>query len=645
MMFKKILIANRGEIACRIAKTAKRLGVQVVAIYSDLDRQAKHVKCADEAYPLNGIEHNETYLNGEKIIDIAKQSGAEAIHPGYGFLSENADFVELCKQKHIIFIGPPAAAIRAMGDKILAKKIMEEAGVSTVPGIHENAGEKLGFPLLVKAAAGGGGKGMRLIENQKQLQAGIESAKREAEASFGDSTVFLEKYIPGARHIEAQILFDQLGNGLFIFNRDCSIQRRHQKIIEEAPALHLSSRTLKNMEKIALKAGKAIHYSNAGTIEFLVDKDENFYFMEMNTRLQVEHPVTEMITGLDLVEWQLRIAAGESIKPLKKKLSVNGHAIEVRLYAENTQDNFLPSSGTLNYFHIPFLALIRVDSGFDEKDKVSPFYDPLIAKIIAWGKDRQSAITHLKQILQNTAIVGVQTNLSLLYRIINHPDFINAEISTEFIQKHLPALLKNEQNPSPEIIILASIAFLHWKEKEETFYGVQHGDTWRLLAAESKECVVFFYKGKLIKTYFYFRANEQYICQWDHFTYSITQIIAAEHRINAHINAQEFSALLFQDADQISLSYEGELYIFAKQSALSTNTQVNLKELTAPMAGKIIEIFVSNNQTVTAEEKLLVIEAMKMEHVITATRLGKIKSILCKTGDRVAEGAVILAFE
>ena len=444
-MFSKILIANRGEIACRVIKTARRLGIRTVAVYSDADANARHVDLADEAYPIGPAPARESYLVVEKILDAARRSGAQAIHPGYGFLSENAGFAEACAAAGITFIGPPPGAIRAMGSKSAAKSLMEQSGVPLVPGYHgadqdpkllTAAAERIGYPVLIKASAGGGGKGMRVVERPEDLDAAIASAKREAAASFGDDQVLIEKYLGRPRHIEIQVFADTQGNTVSLFERDCSIQRRHQKVVEEAPAPGLDPERRRSMGEAACAAARAIGYVGAGTVEFIAEGDA-FYFMEMNTRLQVEHPVTEAITGQDLVEWQLRVASGEPLPLSQDQLTITGHAIEVRVYAEDPNRDFLPSIGTLAHLKAPAEgAHVRVDTGVRAGDTISIHYDPMIAKLIVWDRDRASAAQRLSEALAEYEVVGVTTNLAFLKTLADHPAFRAAELDTGFIGRH-----------------------------------------------------------------------------------------------------------------------------------------------------------------------------------------------------------------
>ncbi|MAD54283.1 MAG: 3-methylcrotonyl-CoA carboxylase, partial [Idiomarinaceae bacterium] len=416
-MIQSLLIANRGEIACRVIETARQMGIRTIAVYSAADAQARHTQLADEAYYIGPAPSNESYLKADTIIDVAKSSGADAIHPGYGFLSENESFAELCQQNDIIFVGPPVSAIAAMGSKSAAKAIMEEAGVPLVPGYHGSEqdedtlfakAKEVGFPLLLKAAYGGGGKGMRVVESEQDFISALSSAKREAKSSFGNDKVLFERFIRNPRHVEIQVFCDQHGNAVYLAERDCSVQRRHQKVIEEAPAPALSETTRQAMGEAAVKAAKAIDYVGAGTVEFLYDASGEFFFMEMNTRLQVEHPVTEMITGLDLVEWQLMVASGDSLPLTQDAVTVNGHAFEARIYAEDPANDFLPSTGTIRHLRTPAVnAGVRIDTGVEQGDEISSFYDPMIAKLIVWDTDRDRALLKLQRALKQYRVTGL----------------------------------------------------------------------------------------------------------------------------------------------------------------------------------------------------------------------------------------------
>ncbi|HJW02181.1 MAG TPA: acetyl-CoA carboxylase biotin carboxylase subunit, partial [Azospira sp.] len=448
-MFNKILIANRGEIACRVIKTARRLGIRTVAVYSEADANARHVRLADEAVLLGPAAARESYLVAEKILDAARRTGAQAIHPGYGFLSENADFAEACAAAGVVFIGPPASAIRAMGSKSAAKSLMAEAAVPLTPGYHgdqqepeflKDQADAIGYPVLIKAAAGGGGKGMRLVEKGEDFIGALASCQREARSSFGDDQVLVEKYITRPRHIEIQVFGDSLGNCVYLFERDCSVQRRHQKVLEEAPAPGMTPERRRQMGEAAVAAAKAVGYVGAGTVEFIATstyaQDGTFYFMEMNTRLQVEHPVTEMITGQDLVEWQLRVAAGEPLPLKQEQLENRGHALEARIYAEDASKGFLPSTGRLVHLAPPAESLhVRVDTGVEEGDEITPHYDPMIAKLIVWDEDRDAALARMRQALADYRVVGVTTNIDFLSRLVACPAFAGADLDTDLIER------------------------------------------------------------------------------------------------------------------------------------------------------------------------------------------------------------------
>ena len=467
-MFNKVLIANRGEIAVRVIRTLKEMGIKSVAVYSDIDRKSLHVNMADEAYPLGGKTSVESYLVMEKIIDIAKKSGAEAIHPGYGFLSENEKFAKLCEENGIVFIGPPPEAINSMGDKVTARRIMEKAGVPIIPGLEKEGLEeeeafafakKVGFPVMIKASAGGGGKGMRKVEREENFAKFFRQAKSEAKSSFGDDRVYIEKFLEEPRHIEIQILGDRYGNVIYLGERECSVQRRHQKVIEEAPSSFISEEMRKEMGETAVKAAKAVGYYNAGTVEFLVDKHKNFYFLEMNTRLQVEHPVTEWITGLDLVEYQVRVAAGEKLDIKQDDVKLRGHAIECRIYAEDPEKNFMPSPGKIEKLLTPSGPGIRDDSGVFEGAEVSLYYDPMISKLSVFAKDRPSAIKRMLRALDEYIVAGIKTNVEFHKKVLNHPDFVNGRYDTTFIDGNIDALITKEFEGEDIAVIAALIRY------------------------------------------------------------------------------------------------------------------------------------------------------------------------------------------
>src|SRR5476649_1039611 len=492
-MFTKILIANRGEIACRVAATARRMGILTVAVYSEADAKAKHVAVCDEAVLIGPAAAKESYLCGDKIIAVALATGAQAIHPGYGFLSENADFADACHAAGLVFIGPPASAMRAMGSKSAAKSLMEKANVPLVPGYHgENQdadflhtqADQIGYPVLLKASAGGGGKGMRVIENSADFKAALASCKREAISSFGDDKVLAEKYLSRPRHIEIQVFADILGNCIYLFERDCSVQRRHQKVLEEAPAPNMPAERRAAMGEAAVAAARAVGYVGAGTVEFIANRDGSFYFMEMNTRLQVDHLMKEMTTGTDLVEWQLRVAAGEPLPKQQHEPAINGHSIEARIYAENPEKGFLPSIGTLRHMETPgavafelggavnLPAGVRIDSGVRAGDAISPFYDPMIAKLIVWGTDRKQALARMAQALSQYQIVGLATNIAFLKRLIEGAAFSGADLDTGLIERNHDTLFTPAHAASDAALALAAVALI---ESEKNVSAAQSG--------------------------------------------------------------------------------------------------------------------------------------------------------------------------
>ncbi|AZV75880.1 acetyl/propionyl/methylcrotonyl-CoA carboxylase subunit alpha [Coxiella burnetii] len=660
-MFRKLLIANRDEIACRIIKTAKKWNIRTIALYSTIDKNALHVRLADESYLIGPPPAAKSYLNREKIINIAMQTNADAIHPGYGFLAEDEKFAALCHQKGLTFIGPPPAAIAAMGDKREAKRLMEKASVPVVPGyqgkqqdlktLTEQA-KKIGFPLLIKASAGGGGKGMRLVTIANELEHALQSAKREAKSSFDDDSVFLEKYINPARHIEVQIFIDQKGNGVYLFDRDCSIQRRHQKIIEEAPAPNLSDLTRQKMGETAVKAAKAVNYVGAGTVEFLVDKMENFYFMEMNTRLQVEHPVTEMITGLDLVEWQLKIAQGEMLPLSQKQIKAKGHAFEARLYAENPANNFSPSTGKIIFFSSPKENRnVRLDTGVVQGDTISPYYDPLMAKLIVHDENRSTALQRLQNSLENTFIVGVNTNISFLHQICTNPDFKKANIYTTLIEE-IP--LNNLEKIIPnEILFFAALAELQQQKKQAKEFATQSDDLfspwfardgWRLSSCPTQ--ILRFWDTEKTFDIKITPSPEGYNLLLKNKEISLSQFQQTDHLVEFTYNNQNYKAAVINDADNWHIFYKGNHFTIVRYNPKthSTDSSTIENQFIASMPGTVIEIFVTAEQNVKKGDRLLILEAMKMEHTVTAPKDGVVKSVFCRPGDLVSEGTELLSF-
>ena len=658
-MFSKILIANRGEIACRVILSAKKMRIKTVAVFSEIDSQSRHVGLADEAYKLGSPSPQESYLNASRIIEIALAAEAEAIHPGYGFLSEDSKFASACHKVGLIFIGPTPEVIANMGNKDQAKSIMEKASIPTTPGYlgdtqtveaFAKAAEKIGYPVLLKAAAGGGGKGMRFVESANALKDAIVSAKRESKASFGDDKLFLEKYIKVARHVELQVFADTHGNKVHLYNRDCSIQRRHQKIIEEAPAPHLPDKTCQAMQATAIKVLDITNYVNAGTIEFLVDEKQNFYFMEMNTRLQVEHPVTEMITGLDLVEWQIRVAAGEPLPLKQKDIKMQGHAIEARICAEDPYENYSPSIGNLSYINFPEPnECLRVDTGVRQGDEISLHYDSMIAKVIAYADNREDAILRLREALVETQIIGVKTNTELLRRVCEQQDFIAAKISTAFINKH-PALLKPITSAPAELLILVSLYQLH--RIEISGHQLAHAsedrnspwflrDQWRLNTAALRS----FYLWHKAKS-FYIQITRREI-SINGKPYKIKLIWQDDFQLSVEINGKSFNATVVAIKNSLHAFFQGQHYYFdiTDPHAINIDPFEAETHLGSPMPGSIIEVLIKPNQSVKKGDILITLEAMKMEHKILAPADGKIKAICCQPGDSVVEGVNLIEFE
>ena len=617
-MLKSLLIANRGEIACRVIRTARRLGIRTVAVYSDADAKALHVRMADAAVHIGPSSARDSYLVGEKIIDAAKATGAEAIHPGYGFLSENADFAQAVLDAGLIWVGPKPGSIRAMGLKDAAKKLMAEAGVPVTPGyLGEDQGPKplkkeadaIGYPVLIKAIAGGGGKGMRKVDAAKDFDDALESCKREAASSFGDDRVLIEKYILSPRHIEVQVFGDSHGNVVHLFERDCSLQRRHQKVIEEAPAPGMDSETRQAVCGAAVRAALAVNYEGAGTIEFIADaseglKPDRIWFMEMNTRLQVEHPVTEEITGQDLVEWQLRVASGEKLPKTQDELSITGHAIEARLYAEDPAKGFLPSVGRLEHFDLGEDG--RIETGVEEGDAISPFYDPMIAKLIARGEDRDEAIDELAAILDGVEVWPVRTNAAFLFNALLEPDFIDAQIDTGFIEKHLGDLVPD---PEPDDSIRRAAA------------------TVAILAAE---------EDALAPALAGFRLNAAPKLS---VALNGTAVELAEEDEVADVSG-------FADDAHVVVFAEGQAYEFGLGSrGTGTSHGVHDGEIEAPMPGKVTAVEVKPGEKVAKGQRLLTLEAMKMEHSLTAPFDGVVAELNATAGSQVTEGTILVKVE
>ena len=641
-MFRKILIANRGEIACRVMRTAKRMGIRCVAVYSDADRGALHVKLADESVRIGPPAAAESYLNIEAIIGAAKKTGAEAIHPGYGFLSENEDFAAACKKAGIVFIGPTPEAIAAMGDKSAAKRLMEKAGVPLVPGYHgddqspallEKEAARIGFPVLIKPSAGGGGKGMRVVQDKKGFAPALEAARREAKSAFGDERVLIERYLERPRHIEMQVFGDTHGNVLHLFERDCSVQRRHQKVIEEAPAPKFTKRA--EMGAAAVAAAKAIGYTGAGTVEFIAEQDGRFYFMEMNTRLQVEHPVTEMITGLDLVELQLRVAAGEALPLKQNEISVKGHAIEARIYAEDPSRDFLPSTGRL--LHVAFPQEARVDTGVEPGAEITPWYDPMIAKLIVHGDDRASALGKMIAALGETHIAGVTTNVEFLRRICESAPFGSADLDTGLIERYRAELFRPRGEVPREVLAAAALAELAHEEQTARDRAERSGDRhspwhrvdgWRLNEA-SHHLFVFTASAEEHRVRVAFE-DEGWKLSIDGQAYEAGGSKAQTVRDGR-------SWHVFRDGTHWTLTLKEEL------GALDSDAGSG--SLAAPMPGRVIKLFVQAGARVKKGDALLILEAMKMEHTISAPADGTVKEIHYAAGEQVLEGAELIKVE
>ncbi len=663
-MFTKILIANRGEIACRVIRTARQMGIATVAVYSDSDTNALHVTMADEAVHIGGSPASESYLLGDRIIEAAKKTGAQAIHPGYGFLSENAVFSRQCAENTLVFIGPPASAIEAMGSKSAAKAIMEKAGVPLVPGYHgddqdpallKKHADDMGYPVLLKAVAGGGGKGMRQVWKEREFNDALCAAKREAKASFGNDAMLVEKYLTQPRHVEVQVFCDQQDNGVYLFERDCSVQRRHQKVIEEAPAPGVSEELRKRMGETAVLAAKSIDYVGAGTVEFLLDVDGSYFFMEMNTRLQVEHPVTEMITGLDLVEWQLRIAAGEQLPAGQEDLQINGHAFEARIYAEDPNNDFLPVTGTLNYLQPPGEdGHVRVDTGVVRGDHVSVYYDPMIAKLIVWDESRDRALARLAKALLEYRITGVTTNIRFLYNLATSKAFRDAQLDTGFIDKHRDQVFHDTQMDIAEHLPLASLYLLLAREQNRQRQQNQNDATspwnsatgWRLNAPK-------IHTGKITVNGESYSVPVEELGAGNHRRF---RVFCGDRSVLA--NGELLGNELYADIDGhrqtvVVVPTDGRYVMFSRFGAVefALDTPDYGAEdadphggFSAPMNGTIVSVLVAPGQQVSEGEGLIIMEAMKMEHTIKAPTDGTVNEIYFGEGELVSGGADLLAF-
>jgi 3-methylcrotonyl-CoA carboxylase alpha subunit len=668
-VFDKILIANRGEIACRVMRTAKRLGLRTVAVYSEADLGALHAASADEAFCIGAPEAKQSYLNGARILEVARASGAQAIHPGYGFLSENADFAEACERSGVVFVGPPASAIRAMGDKSRAKALMQKAGVPLVPGYHGERQEPdflreqaraIGFPVLIKASAGGGGKGMRVVRHATEFDAALAACRREALSAFGDARVLIEKYLERPRHIEIQVFADSQGGCVHLFERDCSVQRRHQKVLEEAPAPGVSEMLRHAMGESAIAAARAVSYVGAGTVEFIaqagVGPDPgSYHFMEMNTRLQVEHPVTEMITGLDLVEWQLRVAAGEPLPLAQQELRREGHAIEVRLYAEDPERDFLPSIGRVAHLALPApSAQVRVDAGVFAGDAITPYYDPMIAKLIVHDRDRTAALARLQAALEETEVVGVATNAEFLLRLAHNAALARGALGTDLIERERAALFPERPAPDDEVLALAALAvlldfedaaYVRAQRSRDPHSPWNRTDGWRLNQDNHRVLV--------------FREGERQDAVTVHYRASGYEIDLRGARLALHGARRDGGKLaavlgkatiigrVVRHAGVCHVFLPGRRHRLELHDPLLHELEAEAPggELAAPMPGRIVGVLVEPGRAVEKGAPLIILEAMKMEHTIVAPARGRITAVHFRAGDQVAEGAELLAFE
>jgi 3-methylcrotonyl-CoA carboxylase alpha subunit len=663
-MFDTILIANRGEIACRVIRTARRLGVRTVAVYSEADADAQHVKLADRARLIGPPAAAESYLKIDAVIAAARAEGAQAIHPGYGFLAENAGFAEACAKAKIAFIGPPVAAIRAMGSKSAAKEIMAKAGIPLVPGYHgkdqkpgalRKAAEKVGYPVLLKASAGGGGKGMRLVEDAGAFDEALKSAKREAKGAFGDEAMLVEKFIERPRHIEIQVFADGHGNALHLFERDCSIQRRHQKVIEEAPAPGMTEARRREMGEAAVAAAAAIGYEGAGTVEFIVDQAGDFYFMEMNTRLQVEHPVTEMITGQDLVEWQLRVAAGGRLPLAQDDLAIDGHAIEARIYAEDPARDFLPATGRLHHLHFPGEdAATRIDTGVHEGDEVSIFYDPMIAKLVVHGEDRAAAVSRLARALAEVRAVGVITNAPFLRAVAAHAAFAAGDLDTGFIERHKAELIPGAAPAPDDVLAFAALAVVleqaggaetRAATSQDRYSPFNRSDGWRL-NDDAHTVLRLDDGGQEVSVTVHYR-RDGYVFDLPGGSVAVRGALEDGGTLRADIGGTRGRGAVIRLGQELHVFIDGRVHRLGIVDPLAavSDLEAGGGRLTAPMPGKIIAVHVKAGAAVARGTALMVMEAMKMEHTIAAPADGAVTAVHFKVGEQVDEGTELIEFE
>jgi 3-methylcrotonyl-CoA carboxylase alpha subunit len=656
-MFDTILIANRGEIGCRIIATCRRMGIRTVAVYSDADAHSLHARMADVAISIGPPPSPESYLNINRMIEAARRAGAQAIHPGYGFLSENADFAEACAQAGIVFIGPSSAAIRAMGSKAAAKELMRKAGVPLTPGYDgtnqspeflAQQADAIGYPVMIKANAGGGGKGMRRVDAREQFAAALASCRREAAASFGDDSVLLEKYLVEPRHVEVQVFGDSHGNVISLFERDCSVQRRHQKVIEEAPAPLLSEEVRRALSEAGRSAARAVGYVGAGTVEFLLDRDGGFHFMEMNTRLQVEHPVTEMITGLDLVEWQLRIAAGEPLPIAQDQLTMRGHAIEARIYAEDPAHDFLPSTGKLVHLRAPQASPhVRIDAGVEQGDSITPFYDPMIAKLIVWDETRELAVRRMAHALGEFQIVGVANNVEFLRRLVTSPSFAEVRLDTSLIEREHEWVTAKQADVPDAAVVIAALALVlreaNSADQEQSPWAVRDG--WRLNSVYQR--IIRFVVGERSATATIEYGGSTYQITAGDQQFEVSGELRDEVAVDGVIDGTRVQATVVLNGNQHHVFLDGAHVAFVLDDPLDTEAQHHAGEgsLLAPMPGRVVALIAKPGDRVEKGAPLMVLEAMKMECTIHAPAAGHVASFHYAAGDQVSEGVELLHFE
>ena len=664
-MFRRLLIANRGEIACRVIRTARNMGMRTIAVYSDADAGARHVDMADEAYRIGPALAADSYLSVERILAVARESGAEAIHPGYGFLSENAEFAEACAAAGIVFVGPSPAAIRAMGSKIEAKTLVQDAGVPVVPGYNglsqgrgdlKAAADEIGYPVMIKASAGGGGRGMRMVREASLFDDALDSASREAKAAFGDGRVLIEKFIARPRHIEVQVFGDSHGNIVHLFERDCSVQRRHQKIIEEAPAPGLSDALRKAMGDAAIEVARRVDYVGAGTVEFILDRDAmsddgGFYFLEMNTRLQVEHPVTEMVTGIDLVAWQLAVAGGGALPKAQADIHANGHAVEVRLYAEDHRRDFLPSTGRLDRLRFPReRSPIRVDTGVREGDTVTRHYDPMIAKVIASGETRSAALSALEQGLKQTEVIGPATNLAFLIAVLGHQSFQQGDLDTTFVHLHRAELMAASELQATDALILVGV-YEAFAGRDDAVQGPDPYSPWH-----RRDGWRGFGRALVLHRFRDAETNATVSVEWDgddlllglpDDTYRVFGSLTGDGIVQAVLGRRTIKGRVIERGLERHILIDGRAraLVLSDPDAPSAQGEAGGGKLTAPLPAAVVQVHVEAGATVTRGAPLMVLEAMKMEHVITAPSDGVVAAIHYAVGQQVEEGAELVVLD